>query len=47
MKSFLKNAAWFTAGVVIALVIEELTEYFKNPFDFDGLESIWFDDDTR
>jgi hypothetical protein len=46
LKSVLQNIAAFTAGIVIVLVIEELLDYFKNPFDFDGLENIWFEDVT-
>lgn len=47
MKSVLQNIAVFTAGVVIVLIVEELIDYFKNPFDFDGLENIWFDNGTE
>jgi hypothetical protein len=47
MKSILNNLFVFTAGIVIVLVIQELTDFFKDPFDFDGLENIWFDDGTN
>lgn len=46
MKEIIKNVLIIIVAVSATLFIKEMSEFFKDPFDFDGLENIWFDDGT-